>query len=244
MSPATAGTVTVLAVLAAATAGLGALLLTFRRPLPRPWLGWANALASGLMLGASYVLTEAGLAWPAPATAAGAVIGVVLVVNFHRWIGTADLERNLTATQAAPYRRKIFLTTLVHAAAEGLALGVALTLDLRLGGLMAVALAVHNIAEGATLCAVLEGQGVRLGRAAGLAVVADGPTVPAAVGALLAIRNFPALTPWLLGMAIGALIYLVMVDLLPEAYRQAGHVSIAVLVSITLGAIVLLEGTL
>ena len=30
----------------------------------------------------------------------------------------------------------------------------------------------------------------------------------------------------------------------PQAYRQAGHVSIAVLVSITLGAIVLLEGSL
>ncbi len=244
MSPASAGAVAALAVLAAATAALGAVPLTLRRSLPRPWLGWANAIASGLMLGASYVLTEAALAWPPLATAAGAVAGILLVVKLHRWIGTADLERNLTRTQATGYSRKIFLATLVHAAAEGLALGVALTLDLRLGVLMALALAVHNVAEGATLCAVLAGHGVRLPRAAGLAVVADLPTVPAALGALAAIQLWPALAPWLLGLSIGALIYLVMVDLLPEAYRQAGHVPIAVLVSITLGAIILLEGSL
>jgi zinc transporter ZupT len=244
LTPASVPAAAALAALTAAAAALGALPLRLRRPLPRLWMGWANAVASGLMLGASYVLSEAGQGWPPLATAVGAVAGIVLVLELHEAIGSAELERNLTARQAAPYSRRIFLATLLHAAAEGVALGVALSLDLRLGMLMAVALWVHKVAEGTTLCAVLAGQGVRLRRAAGLALLADLPTVPAAVGALVLIQRWGALTPWLLGLGIGALIYLVMVDLLPEAYRQAGHVSIAVLVSIALGAIVLLEGSL
>jgi ZIP family zinc transporter len=108
---------------------------------------------------------------------------------------------------------------------------------------MALALAIHNVAEGAVLCAVLAGQGASSTRAAAIAVASNLATVPAAAGTLLAVAAWPVLTPWLLGLAVGTLVYLVMVDLLPEAYLQAGHASIALVVSLTLGAIVLLEGS-
>lgn len=245
MSP--AQEIAVLAAVAALTAvaaALGALPLELREPLPRRWLGWANAIASGLMLGASYVLAGAGESWPPLAVAVGAVAGIALVVALHERLGTADLERNLTEVQAAGYGAKMVRVGALHAAAEGVALGVAWSLDLALGVLIAGALALHKVAEGATLCAVLTGQGIRLPRAAALAVLASLPTVPAALAALAVISFWPLLTPWLLGLGIGTLVYLVMVDLLPEAYRQAGQVSIAALVSITLGAIVLWEGSL
>lgn len=227
---------------AALAAALGAFFVRDRGGL-KARLGWANAVASGLMLGASYLLAEQGLQWPAPAVAVGAVLGIVLVAGLHRGFGTQDLERNLVAEQAAGYTTKVVLGTSLHAAAEGVALGVAMVLDLRLGVFMALALAIHNVAEGAVLCAVLAGQGASSTRAAAIAVASNLAMVPAAAGTLLAVAAWPVLTPWLLGLAVGTLVYLVMVDLLPEAYLQAGHASIALVVSLTLGAIVLLEGS-
>lgn len=227
----------------ALAAALGALVVRARRTWPAR-LGWANAVASGLMLGLSYVLAEQGLQWPALATAVGAVAGILLVAGLHRSFGAQDLERNLVAEQAPGYTTRIVLGTSLHAAAEGIALGLATALDLRLGLFMALALAIHKIAEGAVLCAVLGGQGASLTRAAAVAVASNLAAVPAAVGTYLLVGGWPGFTPWLLGLAVGTLVYLVMVDLLPEAYRQAGHGSIALVVSLTLGAIVLLEASL
>ncbi len=172
---------------AAAAAALGAAALHGSRPPPRWLLGLANAVASGLMLGASYLLSELGSAWPPLATTAGAVAGIALIFGAHRAIGTAGLELNLIAVQKRGYSSRVYRATLVHAAVEGSAVGVAMSLELRLGVLMALALAVHNVAEGATLCAVLVGQGVRPTRAATCATVAQLPMVAAAVGAWLLV---------------------------------------------------------
>ncbi len=196
------------------------------------------------MLGLSYLLAEQGLQWPALATALGATAGVVLVAVLHRSFGAQDLERNLVTDQAPGYATKIVLGTSLHSAAEGVAMGVATALDFRLGVFTALALAVHNVAEGAVLCAVLSGQGTGLTRAATIAVISNLAMVPTALAAFVTVDAWPPSTPWLLGLAVGTLVYLVMVDLLPEAYRQAGHSSIALVVSLTLGAIVLLEESL
>ena len=47
--------------LAAGAAALGAVPLIGRERLPIVWIGWANALAAGLMLGAAYALMVTGL---------------------------------------------------------------------------------------------------------------------------------------------------------------------------------------
>jgi len=59
----------------------------------------------------------------------------------------------------------------------------------------------------------------------------------AVVGAL------PALLPWVLGFAVGALIYLVLVELLPESYHQAGKTSIGVVTFVALAVVILLART-
>ncbi|MEE8526869.1 MAG: hypothetical protein V3T72_23285 [Thermoanaerobaculia bacterium] len=186
----------------ALAAALGALVVRARSTWPAR-LGWANAVASGLMLGVSYVLAEQGLQWPALATAVGAVVGILLVASLHQTFGAQDLERNLVAEQAPGYTTKIVLGTSLHAAAEGIALGVAMALHLRLGVFMAVALAVHKVAEGAVLCAVLGGQGASSTRAATVAVVSNLAAVPAAAGAFLLVGGWPVSIPWFVGFAVG-----------------------------------------
>ena len=47
--------------IAAAAAALGAIPLKLRQSIPVSWIGWANALAAGLMLGTAYVVVVAGL---------------------------------------------------------------------------------------------------------------------------------------------------------------------------------------
>ena len=55
-------------------------------------------------------------------------------------------------------------------------------------------------------------------------------------------QNLPVVLPWALGFAVGALTYLVLVELLPESYRQAGHTSIALVALVAMGIVVLLRG--
>jgi hypothetical protein len=43
-------------------------------------------------------------------------------------------------------------------------------------------------------------------------------------------------------VAVGALLYLVMAELLPHCYRQAGHTSIALVAILSMGMVVLLAG--
>ena len=49
----------------------------------------------------------------------------------------------------------------------------------------------------------------------------------------------PVVLPWALGAAAGTFIYLIMADLLPESYRQAGRTSIALVVAVALAVLVL-----
>jgi ZIP family zinc transporter len=55
------------------------------------------------------------------------------------------------------------------------------------------------------------------------------------------IAAAPSLLPWAVGFAVGALVYLVMAELLPEAYRQAGRTSIALATILAMAIVVLLD---
>ena len=80
--------------------------------------------------------------------------------------------------------------------------------------------------------------------AAALAVATNLNQVLVAVVTFAVVGAAPFLLPWALGFAVGALVQLVLVELLPESYRVAGYTSIAVVASIAMGMVVLLEGAL
>ncbi len=228
----------------ASFAVLGALAFAAEERFREGWIGWANALAAGLMLGVAYVLTVEGLDRAPLAGALGAIIGIGFIYSTRAISGTADLDLNRTRETSLEYGYKVVLLNSLHSASEGVAIGIAMVVRLELGIFMALALGVHNIPEATTLCAVLRGRGVRLGDAVGLAVTTKVSQVLLAVVTFAIVSAARALFSWALGFAIGALIYLVMVDLLPESYRRAGHTSIALLTSVAMGVVVLLKGFL
>jgi len=227
--------------ISAASAVLGAGPFLFRRQLPIVQIGWANALAAGMMLGAAYVLLIGGLPLGAAAVAAGAVLGIGFAAWSHTASGTGDLDLNRLDDTGPTYGYQVLLVNSLHSAFEGVAIGAAMALSLPFGVFVALAIAIHNIPEATVLCAILTGRRVAISSAAGLAVAANVSQVMLAIFTFAIVDAAPGALPWALGLATGALIQLVMADLLPESYRQAGHRTIALVAIVAMGIVVLLR---
>ena len=227
--------------LAAVLAALGVLPFAAGRRPAAVWIASAYALASGLMLGAGYLLMSRGLERGALSVVAGAGLGVLYAWWIKRYTGAHIFDRRPEAPTEDVPGYKLVLENLLHAAAEGVAIGVAMVLDLRLGVFVALALAVHNVGEAMALTDALRRRGISLGEAAGLCV---GTNVPQPLLALAVFALDPVLTallPAALGFAAGALVFLVLTELLPASYARARRTLIALVVSASAGAVILLE---
>ena len=199
-------------------------------------------MASGLMLGAGYILMAAALDASTLPVVLGGVLGVVYTYWTHVYSGTKELDTGPGETPSADYAIKFILLNSLHSASEGVAIGVAMVLNLSLGIFMALALAVHNIAEAMVLTDVLRRGRMSYGEMAGMAIVTNVPQILLAIVAFAVIPAVPGSLPWAAGFAVGALVYLVMTELLPASYERAGHISIAFVVSFSTGGVVLLKG--
>jgi ZIP family zinc transporter len=237
------GSLTVLlyASMAAFAAGLGMIPLALRPDTPLRWIGWSNALAAGLMLGVAYALLAAGMDHGAWQTAAAAAAGIAFVYLTHHTTGTADLDLNALEATSPVYGYQVIIVNFLHAGHEGIAIGAAMAVSLPFGILMALALAIHNIPEATILGAIISRHGVGLPRVTILAIATNVPQILIAVVTFVVAAQLPVVLPWALGFAVGALTYLVLVELLPESYRQAGHTSIALVALIAMGIVVLLR---
>ena len=218
--------VLLLSTLAAVFGALGALPFGLPRPPSRAMVGGAYALASGLMLGAGYLLLERGLDRTTIPVVVGAGIGVAYTYAIQLYSGLSDLRLDgadpAAATQSsgttdAAIGYKVLLQYALHSAAEGLAIGIAMVLDLRLGIFIALTLAVHNVAESMTLTEILRRRGIGVSEAAGLCVVAK---ITQPVLALAAFALAPVMKDFLpaaLGFTSGCLVFLVLTELLPAS---------------------------
>lgn len=225
----------------AGTAVLGAGPFVFRKELPVRRIGWANAAAAGMMLGAAYVLLIAALPRSLLAVAAGALLGIGFVALTHALSGTDELDLNRLHDTSPAYGYQVLFVNSLHSAWEGVAIGAAMALNLPFGIFLALAIGVHNIPEATVLCAILTGRHVNVASAAGLAVATNISQVLLAVVTFAVVTAAPASLPWAAGFAVGALVQLVMAELLPESYHQAGHRSIALVAILAMGIVVFLQ---
>ena len=235
-------TVLLFGTLAAAAAALGALPFAVGDG-PRRWaVGSAYALASGFMLGAGYLLMTEGLRTRTLLTVLGAGLGVVYTWWTQSYPGTdrLDLAPESVIDRDAGY--KTILQSTLHSASEGVAIGVAMRVDLAFGIFMAVAMAIHNVGEAMALTHILRRRGMTVAESAGLCVVTN---VTQPLFAIVAFTLAPALgedfLPAALGFAAGSLAFLVLTELAPASYRHAGRTLVATLMSIAAAAVVLLE---
>jgi ZIP family zinc transporter len=119
-------TVFAVALATALATGLGALPFVFVARPHRRWLGIANSLASGFMLGASGGLLIEGSRFGVSRTLAGATAGMLFVWISGRFIGH-DRELHFGALAGADARRALLIVGIMtlHSFAEGVGVGVA-----------------------------------------------------------------------------------------------------------------------
>ncbi|HEY0304054.1 MAG TPA: hypothetical protein VGC44_03730 [Longimicrobiales bacterium] len=213
-------------VLAALAAGLGPFFIG------RRYLGWANALAAGMMLGAGYLVMDAGLNQAVLVASGGAALGIAATFCIHLLLGIGS--RPVIAYTASA----------VHSAPEGITMGAAMAMSPGFGFFVVLTFALHNISESAVVISQLEGGGFQRGRATLLAIGARATQVLLALLAYAFALTSPAAQALTLGFAFGALVYLCIAELLPEAYHTAGRTSIAIVASVAAGVVSLLGGAL
>jgi zinc transporter ZupT len=205
----------------AAATGLGALPFAIWREGVRRWLGPANAIASGVMLGASASLLIEGAQRNGSRTAFGVLAGAAFVYVAYHVVGEHDALR-LGALRGADARRALMIVGVMtaHSAAEGIGVGAAFGDTGAFGLLIAAAIAAQNIPEGLAISLVLVPRGTRVRIAAGWSVFSSLPQPLLAVPAVLFVEQFQAVLPVGLGFAAGAMVWMVGRDLLPDALAQ------------------------
>jgi zinc transporter, ZIP family len=211
-------------VAASATAlatGLGAVPFLFGRFEGEKLLGIANALAAGVMLGASAsLLIEAGkrgIVRGAVGLAAGALFVLAVRGVMHRF-GTPDVAQ-LTGSDA---RRALLVVAIMtaHSVAEGVGVGASFGGGDALGLAITIAIAIHNIPEGVAVSLVMVPRGATVRSAALWSIFTSLPQPLLAVPAFLFVEQFRAILPSALGFAAGAMIWMVVRELLPETFAQ------------------------
>lgn len=229
------------ALITALATGLGAIPFAFVRRLSPELVGWANAVASGLMLGASFGLVAEGTGYGSVQTVVGGLLGVIFILITQRLLGEHEIEFGGMSGANARQMLLMLIVMTVHSFSEGVAVGVAFGGGMALATVITVAIAVHNVPEGLAISAVMRPQGVSVLKCAGWSVFSSLPQPLMAVPAFLFVEAVAPALPYGLGFAAGAMVFMVLVELLPEAYGQSAKPSVAVLATCSLIAMVLFQ---
>ncbi len=217
-------TTLVAAVLTDLATGLGALPFLFVRNPSKRWQARFSALAGGMMLSASvFSLSGEALKRGAPwELALGILAGALFLSITARFIEGRHWKISGLSAEASRKGIMVFVAMAIHSFPEGVAIGVGYaTGELGFGLLVAVAIAVHNIPEGLAISLPLRAQGVSVARCFYYSVLSSVPQPLAALPALIAVSAFRRLLPAGLGFAAGAMIFLVVAELLPESLEDA-----------------------
>jgi zinc transporter ZupT len=229
------------ALITALATGLGAAPFAFVKRVSPRVVAVAHAIAAGLMLGASFGLVVEGAGYGQLQTILGAMLGVLFILGAQRFLSGHDVAFENVRGEDARQMLLIMLVMTVHSFAEGVAVGVSFGGGESLGAAITIAIAVHNIPEGVAITAVLLPKGVSLVRCAGWSVFSSLPQPLMAVPAFLFVEQFRAALPFGIGFAAGAMVFMVLDELLPEAFEEGRRPTIALVVSLSLVAMVLFQ---
>lgn len=236
------GAVFLAALVTALATGLGAIPLLLGRHIHGGVVGLATAIAAGFMLGASVGLFWQGGEEGAVRMAVGAVLGAGFVTFARRRLGHhREVEFGVLRGADALGALMIVGVMTVHSFTEGVGVGVAFGGGETLGALITTAIAVHNIPEGLAISLVLVPRGVSVLRAAGWSVFSSLPQPLMAVPAYLLVEWFEPVLAVGLGFAGGAMVWMVAVQLVPDALHTARPGAVGMSIALSTGAMVALQ---
>lgn len=230
-------------ILASLACGLGALPLAFSGLRLERRIGLGYAFAGGLMFSASvYNLLlpaftiggkEALQFAPVIKTLGGMALGSIFLFAVERYLTPERLEAKFLKIFGSKTEALIFLAMAFHSLPEGVAVGVGYGAEPHLaegagfGLYIAIAIAIHNIPEGLAVALPMRSAGASILKCFFFAFLTSLPQPIAAVPASLLVWLFEPLMLPLLGFAAGAMMYLVLIELLPEALERHSRTEIA-----------------
>lgn len=229
------------ALLTALATGFGALPFVFLRSVSPRAIAYSSAVAGGLMLGATFGLMAEGAAYGATQTVIGAYLGVIFVLGASRLLEGREIEIGSLRGVGAKKMLLIVLVMTVHSHAEGIAVGAAFAGGAGLATFITLAIAVHNIPEGLAISAVLRPRGASVTSCFGWSVFSSLPQPLMAVPAFLFVEAFRPALPYALGFASGAMLLMVLYELLPEAYQSGRRPVVGALMCVALFSMLLFQ---
>lgn len=183
-------------------------------------------LLLGFAAGVMGVTSIAGLLIPAVdegsalAVVGGLVVGVGLVVFARRQLNpqTTFMGRSGAGARTSAL---VFLVLFVHSLPEGFAVGTALASDRAgLSLFVILAIAIQNIPEGTSVAIPMAAAGFSRTRQFWAAVGTSAPQPVGALVAFLLVEQVQSLLPFSFAFAAGAMLALIVVELLPKAYAE------------------------
>ncbi|GMI89903.1 hypothetical protein like AT3G08650 [Hibiscus trionum] len=214
----------------AAASGLGALPFFFMELDPE-WAGICNGMAAGVMLAASFDLIQEGQehgagTWVVIGILAGAIF-ILLCKKFLEQYGEVSMLdiKGAGATKAVLV---IGIMTL-HSFGEGSGVGVSFAgpKGFTQGLSVTMAIAVHNIPEGLAVSMVLASRGVSPQNAMLWSVITSLPQPIVAVPSFICADAFNKVLPFCTGFAAGCMIWMVVAEVLPDAFKEASPSPVA-----------------
>ena len=210
--------------------GLGAIPVHFVSNNSRALRSFSSAFAAGMMISAAvFSLAQEGISLRTkfPLAPYEVILGLLLGAGFFWWtsifVEGQHLENHSIAKGISKKGILIFIAMFIHSIPEGIAVGIGFaTGNFHFGLIMAIAIGVHNIPEGIAVSLPLKKDGSSTLKCAWASILTSLPQpIMAAPAALLGWLFEPFLGIGL-GFAGGAMIYLVVTEMLPEAIEEGG----------------------
>eukprot|EP01138_Halocafeteria_seosinensis_P002756 gb/GECG01002817.1/.p1 GENE.gb/GECG01002817.1/~~gb/GECG01002817.1/.p1 ORF type:complete len:424 (+),score=32.55 gb/GECG01002817.1/:1-1272(+) len=223
--------------LTAVATALGVVPFLFVTSIPKYWLGVCNACAAGMMLSASLglgiegIFADVPVLWgmnPMARVALGSLLGLIFIIATKYFLGDyEDLKFGDARGVDARKALLVMVVMTVHSFSEGVAIGVSFGGDSgdTFGLFIAATLAVHNIPEGLATSLVLVPHKVPLLDAALWCIFTSLPQPVMAVPAFALVEYFLPILPIGLGFAAGAMMWVALCELIPEAKADAGTIA-------------------
>lgn len=241
-------------ILASLACGLGALPLAIKGLDLQKHTGLAYAAAGGLMFAASvYNLILPGLTLSSTHIALMDALPVIFGILLGAFF-LSQVDHYLSPERLAQQKWKwfdnkaqllIFIAMAVHSIPEGVAVGVGYSSEAvysnNLGNYIALAIAIHNIPEGLAVAVPMRTAGASIWKCFWAAVLTSLPQPIAAVPAAYVSWLFQPLMPILMGFAAGAMIFLVLLELIPEALHDSSPIKVAWAFTVGFCAMVLIQ---
>ncbi len=220
--------------------GLGAIPVWFLGGRAAALTPFLLGVAAGVMGVASIVgllipAAEEGSVWD---LLVGLVLGGVLLGVARARLDTESVFMGRSGPGART-SALVFAVLFVHSLPEGLAVGTAFASDRAgLSLFVILAIAIQNVPEGTSVAIPMAEAGFGRGRQFWAAVGTSAPQPVGAVIAYLAVEQVSALLPFSFAFAAGAMLSLIVIEMLPQAY--ADHRRLGPSTGLALGAGVML----